>query len=264
MASDAETCVSILTTFTGERIIPDDLYLDDVLFQRHLAAYKFIAKYIKAETKILDAGCGEGYGSDFLSTKCRKIVGVDIAIETIENARRRYRQDNLEFLVTNSTNLCFPDNIFDVVCSFQVIEHIEDYQRYLGELKRVLVPHGFIILSTPNKITSPPGNPYHIKEFYPDELTRTMQEYFSKCELLGLNPTFNLGEAIVMTIKLDIIGIASLKRLIPKSIKRAILKGVSIIANKEYKLRQDVCAENFKISKDDIISSLDLIAVCQK
>lgn len=165
--------------FTGERYIPDGKTKSRMHLE-HMAHYRFATKYVKGKT-VLDTGCGAGYGSAFLKkVGAKKVVGVDIDPPTIEYTKNHYRLSGLEFQVMDCTHLKFRDEVFDIVVSFEVLEHIKNYSQYLAEIKRVLKPGGLLILSTPNRKFLPLRNPFHIKEFYFDELRDELERYFPK------------------------------------------------------------------------------------
>ena len=119
---------------------------------------------------VLDVGCNTGYGTMRFVPVARRVVGVDVSPRAIEAAVQRAVDGHPEFLVTDGTTLPFPDDSFDLVTSFQVIEHLEDPMPYLAELTRVVRSGGEIILATPNaSIRLDPGmtpwNRFHVREF---------------------------------------------------------------------------------------------------
>lgn len=117
--------------FTGERCILGES--GKVLEAEHLNRYKFASEYIQ-DKKVLDIGCGTGYGTALLALKAKKIVGVDIDIskEAINYAKNNYSKKNIEFYVGNATNLNFlKDEEFDAIVSFETIEHMRQSNIYL-------------------------------------------------------------------------------------------------------------------------------------
>jgi SAM-dependent methyltransferase/MoaA/NifB/PqqE/SkfB family radical SAM enzyme len=172
--------------FTGERAIADRSYLH----YEHLARYVFAQPLIR-EGLVLDAGSGTGYGSDYLAAHgARLVVGIDISPHAVRYSRSRYRRSNLAFTVGDCLHLPFPDEVFDYVVSFEVIEHLCDHEAYLAEINRVLTPQGVYIGSTPNKRThcperDAPYNRFHVREFYPRDLEALLKEYFPTVKILG-------------------------------------------------------------------------------
>jgi SAM-dependent methyltransferase len=166
------------TEFTGERVIPGKVDAD--LLNEHMARYAFAARMSRGK-RVLDAGCGAGYGSAELAKSALSVVGVDSAAEATGYAREHYRLPNLQFEQASCGALPHPDATFDLVVAFEVIEHLQAWREFLLEERRVLAPTGQFIVSTPNKLyygesrghTGP--NPFHTHEFefaeFRDELS---------------------------------------------------------------------------------------------
>lgn len=157
-----------MAEFTGERVIPGQVDVD--LLNEHIARYAFAARLARGK-RVLDAGCGAGYGSAELAQSADSVVGIDCAVEAIEFARANYRLSNLRFEQASCIDLPHPDGSFDLVVAFEVIEHLEDWRGFLVEVRRVLAANGQFIVSTPNKLyyTESRGgmgtNPFHVHEF---------------------------------------------------------------------------------------------------
>ncbi len=170
-----------MAEFTGERLIPGEVDID--LLNEHMARYNFAARLARGK-RVLDAGCGAGYGSAELAQVAESVVGVDIAPDAIAFARAHYERANLRFEEASCTKLPFEDAAFDLVAAFEVIEHLENWRGFLQEVRRVLAPSGQLIVSTPNKLyyTESRGtegaNPFHVHEFDFDEFTRELKEFF--------------------------------------------------------------------------------------
>lgn len=176
--------------FTGERFVPEKT--DLLLSMEHFTRYQSIANMV-GNKYVLDVACGEGYGSNLLSYKAQKVCGVDVSIEAVENARKWYLRNNLEFFVADATKLPFQDGIFDMVVSFETIEHLseENQHLFLSEAKRVLKPDGLLVISTPdiniyNKYDKIP-NHFHIKEFSKDEFNEFLNQYFTYTKIYNQN-----------------------------------------------------------------------------
>lgn len=168
-----------------ERIIRDDTAIGIVTI--HLKRYEFARPYCMGK-RVLDVACGVGYGAHYLARGALQVVGVDIDPEAITYARRRYGDlSNLSFIEGDATALKLRDHSFDVVCSFETIEHLADVQAYLREVQRVLVPKGLYIVSTPvvPHSTRTPSNPHHYQEWSPEDFRAVLLHYFSHIELFS-------------------------------------------------------------------------------
>jgi ubiquinone/menaquinone biosynthesis C-methylase UbiE len=179
-----------LVEFTGERVIPGQSNND--LWSEHVARYAFARRYAEGK-RVLDAGCGTGYGSAELAQSAAEVTGVDIAPDAIEYANANYPIAGLRFLESSCASVPFPAEWFDVVVAFEVIEHLTDYHAFLNECARVLTHHGLLIVSSPNKLyyaktraeTGP--NPFHQHEFEADEFVRELERVFPQVRLLLQN-----------------------------------------------------------------------------
>lgn len=116
----------------------------------HLARYMNAKPYIKGK-RVLDAACGEGYGSQLMHDwGAASIVGVDISDVAIEKAKKLFSNQHVKYLVHDVETLPFPDNSFDVVVSLETVEHLSNPEKFLKELHRVLKENGTAIISCPN------------------------------------------------------------------------------------------------------------------
>lgn len=182
--------------FTGEQFVPGAG--KKRLLDEHLERYKFA--YNLSDGKIvLDIACGTGYGSHILSLNSKEVYGVDISEESINYANSHFYNDNLKFIKSSATEDIFPEKFFDIICSFETIEHLDDLSRkqYLKNLNKWLKDDGLILLSTPNKkITSPfsskPLNKYHFKEFTKKDIKKELGVFFNITSFMGqrLIPSF--------------------------------------------------------------------------
>lgn len=155
-----------------------------------LARLDFVRDHLPGQT-VLDAGCGTGYATEFLAAAgARWVLGVDISEEAIICAAENYRRQNLAFAVMDCTTLALDDESFDMVCSLELIEHLADPERYLGEVRRVLKPGGLYFMSTPNRrISSTPSGKaswaFHEREFAPHELRALLETCFQDVQIWG-------------------------------------------------------------------------------
>jgi 2-polyprenyl-3-methyl-5-hydroxy-6-metoxy-1,4-benzoquinol methylase len=175
-----------LSEFTGERVIPGQVDVD--LLNEHMARYTFAARLARGK-RVLDAGCGAGYGSAELARTAESVVGVDRAPEAIEFARAHYALHNLTFEEASCEALPHAAGSFHLVVAFEVIEHLENWRGFLEEARRVLAPNGQLVVSTPNKLyyTESRGlhgaNPFHVHEFSFEEFRAELGAIFPHVSL---------------------------------------------------------------------------------
>jgi len=176
--------------FTGERVIPGQV--NDDLWSEHVARYAFARRYAEGR-RVLDMGCGTGYGSAELAQTAAEVVGVDIAPEAIEYARANYPLPGLRFVQGSCTAVPFPKNSFNLVVAFEVIEHLQNFREFLNECARVITPQGVLLVSSPNKSyyaesrARAGANPYHEHEFEPAEFVSELSNVFSSVRLMLQN-----------------------------------------------------------------------------
>jgi len=175
-------------TFQKERLEePEVLTLSSVL---HKNRYLWAAKFSKNK-KVLDIACGTGYGMNILTTKgkAKKIIGGDNSQEALKIAKQKYSAFNTIFVnVDANKKLPFKKNYFDLVVSFETIEHLKNYSLFISEIKRILKPKGIFLISTPHKrfhtpLGRKPANYFHTKEWYPQELYNFLKKYFYEVKL---------------------------------------------------------------------------------
>jgi len=171
----------------GERTLPD-VPEENYWFQRHLVVYRWIAERVRG-LRVVDLACGEGYGSGLLAGAAASVVGVDANPDAFEHARLKYTAPNLRFardMVETFHERC------DAVVFLQTIEHVNDPGAVLENVKAMLAPGGVAFVSTPNVLTLAPagaersGNPWHVKEYRPEEYRALCTAHFGSVELLGL------------------------------------------------------------------------------
>ena len=172
--------------FDGERFLPE--CVREIAYE-HWHRYIFAAQFVK-DARVLDAACGEGYGASLLAKSAREVVGVDVSEATIRHATGRYGDaENLTFAMNDVTQLDFPENSFDLIVSFETLEHLEHQELMLTEFRRVLKPDGFLIISTPDKAiyTDQMGtdNEFHVKELYRHEFEALICSRFPANRILG-------------------------------------------------------------------------------
>lgn len=174
--------------FTGERVVPG--LVDVNLLNEHRARYAFAQRFA-AGRRVLDAGCGSGYGAAALARSAAEVTGIDAAGDAIQYAREHFGAANVRF----EQGLCnaLPDGPFDLITAFEVIEHLEDWRGLLEEARRVLAPGGRFLVSTPNKLyyaesrREAGANPFHVHEFEFGEFREELERVFGHVVMLAQN-----------------------------------------------------------------------------
>jgi len=168
-------------TFTGERFLPD---CSGEIAYEHWHRYAFARRLVTGK-RVLDAACGEGYGSALLAANAAEVIGVDIDVATLEHAAARYSPiERLRFVHGSCSALPIPGASVDLVVSFETVEHLSeaDQGAMVREFERVLAPDGVLVISSPNKRLYSDArnyrNEFHLHELYRDGLTALLGEAF--------------------------------------------------------------------------------------
>lgn len=170
---------SIYTTEITSESIPSD----NPIHQRLLRAYVLAAEMVTGH--LLEVGCGEGRGIDWLLPKVASYSAIDKIEPVIKALQKKY--PIAKFYSGNIPPLSvFTDNSFDSIVSFQVIEHIQNDSLFLQEIHRVLKPGGTALLTTPNRPMSLSRNPWHIREYTGQELTELAKKFFAEVTMKGI------------------------------------------------------------------------------
>lgn len=174
--------------YDSERIIPEKIPANSL--RVHLARYQFAKSYC-TKNYVLDVASGAGYGSKLLSETAKQVVGGEVSKEAVIYGQKKWKSKNLSYIVLNGGNLPFYNKIFDVVVSFETIEHLAMFDSFTSECARVLKKNGIFVCSTCNKnvLTAcwkRPLNPFHKHEFNQAEFENLLRMYFDQVEVRGL------------------------------------------------------------------------------
>lgn len=139
--------------------------------------------------RVLDAGCGDGVFSYLINKKGFVVDGVDYAEEAVSAAQGiTAGTENLSYHVGSVYELPFEDNSFDAAISTEVIEHLEDRDTFLSELKRVVKPEGTIIVTTPIRLTKNPLDPEHVIEWFKEDYEDMIKKIFPSSDFVSSHP----------------------------------------------------------------------------
>lgn len=253
-------------TFTGERLSGggDEEFTVDM--ERHLAAYRWIAAQA-AGKRVLDAGCGEGYGTAMLAGAAAHVVGLDRA-EAVSVARARHRAPNLEYRVYDLERLAALGERFDVVVSCQVIEHLPDPVGFLRGLAACVAPGGTLIVTTPNRLRTLVENPYHLREWTAPELLALAQPVLPAVRVLAMRASPRViayedarGAHIRRIMRLDPL---NLRRLLPEALVRRAFAFFARLVRRRVGAEGAIPAvgpEDFDVGADGFERALDLVLV---
>lgn len=166
-------------SFTGERFLPE---CTGEIWYEHWHRYA-LARQLGDRASILDVASGEGYGSAMLAEVADSVVGVDISADATRHATHRYGgRGNLRYITASCDCLPFAPSSFDLVVSFETLEHIATQREFIAEIARVMTPDGLLVISSPNKQVYSDAqnyhNEFHVKELYRDEFEQLLSAAF--------------------------------------------------------------------------------------
>jgi 2-polyprenyl-3-methyl-5-hydroxy-6-metoxy-1,4-benzoquinol methylase len=251
---------------TAERVSATDLS-DNYVLQRSIFAYLEAAKMVKG--KVLEIGTGSGYGVKYMAPVVDKFVTIDKFICDVDF--KAY--PNVEFKQqTVPPFQGIEDNSFDFVVTFQVIEHIVKDGLYVKEIARVLKPGGKLIVTTPNRNMSLSRNPWHIREYKPQELINLLKKHFSSVDAKGVygNQTVmdyyqKNKESVQKIMKFDVL---NLQWILPRQILQIPYdimnrRNRKKLLNSNNDLTTNIQASDFYLKEVDD-KSLDLFYIATK
>ena len=253
--------------FTGERLHEGDA-LFGVDLMRHRVAYHFAAELARdrGAQSILELGSGTGYGAAELAETLPRVVAVDRVAPVAAS-----RTSGARFLRADLRALPFAAIGFDLVVSFQVIEHLEDPHEYLTALSRLLGDGGVALVTTPNRAQSDGENPFHVHEYEVDELAGRLGDYFEEVDLCGVDMR---GEA-ARYHRERLARIRRIVRLDPLRLRRRIPRPLVewLFGRAARLVRQGIAASDAGLPQVELSdfpigpaspASLDLLAVCRR
>lgn len=158
-----------------------------------LARYKFAARMVKKTEHVLDAGCGQGWGSVFLSRFAGQVTGTDFDAEMVQRNSKEYKNlDNVSFAQLDLLDVSAHQFKYDVVVSMDVIEHFNkvDTEKVAANYNALLKDNGFAVIGTPSITSQPYASPRrkesHLHEFEPAEFQALMERHFKRVFLFSM------------------------------------------------------------------------------
>jgi 2-polyprenyl-3-methyl-5-hydroxy-6-metoxy-1,4-benzoquinol methylase len=235
----------------GERTLPD-VPEENYWFRRHLVVYEWVARQVAGQ-RVIDMASGEGYGADVLARHASSVVGVEANPDAFEHARLRYARPKLRFersMVEVYAEPC------DAVVFLQTIEHVQDPGAVLEHFAAMLAPGGAVFVSTPNVLTlAPPGaersaNPWHVREYRPEEFRALCAAHFAHVDLFGL---FHARKLAAHQVAIEHLGWDAIHARLGLT-RRFYDRFVPAISARDFALRRD----------RDLARALDLVAVLRR
>jgi len=172
-----------------ERLVPGGEAWNQLIGE-HKSRYLFAGRYVQGR-RVLDAGCGVGYGTRMLvQAGASQVIAVDISEEALAIARQNFSDERVSFAKDDCQTLTGTEGPFDVAVAFESLEHVADATAFVRRVSELLARSGMFIVSTPNKLVSPqhngrPLNPFHVREFAPHEFQDLLSRHFSKVVMMG-------------------------------------------------------------------------------
>lgn len=186
---------------SSERVVPANQHrsrADYASYKFHEKTYEWAASMTRG-MRVVDFGCGTGYGSKIVAASAHEVLAVDPSPEAIEYAQEHYAAQDLRFEAIVD-RVPVEDGSQDAVISFQVIEHVETGP-YLAEVRRMLRPCGFALFATPNREHrlyrwQQPWNRWHLTEYTPEDFGALLSQFFEEVELFGLRDDGELASIL--------------------------------------------------------------------
>jgi SAM-dependent methyltransferase len=247
--------------FTGERLHAGrELFRVDLA--RHRAAYRFAMEQA-AKSHVLDLGCGSGYGTAELAEVTSSIVGIDRSAPDASARKGPARYVRADLNAIPLVPACF-----DLVVSFQVIEHLRDPTNYLDGIARLLRPHGTALITTLNRLKSDGVNPYHVHEYVAAELAECLRRHFQKVEMRGVGATppvaRYLGAKLKRIQRITRLDPLRLRERLPRGLAEWLFGRFAILVRRGIQRDEglpEVSWHDFPIGPADD-ACLDLLAIC--
>jgi len=238
-----------------ERIVPHIEERINYLF--HLTRYYFSLPYLRNKD-VVDIGCGTGYGDFIISGEAKRVIGIDNSKEAIDFAKEHYKKENVEFYQMDWKEIKNLKEKFDVVISFEFIEHIKEQKEFLELIKEILKDDSIAIISTPNKSTSSGNNIYHYKELNPVEFEDLISKYFKNYRIYGQFLRDKCKEEIKRIeeeIKRHSKYIEIIRKFLSplRYIRRRFILKERVESKKEGKKKEELPIAQYLISQEDIL-----------
>jgi ubiquinone/menaquinone biosynthesis C-methylase UbiE len=248
------------------------------LARQYVMRARFSVPYGQQAQRALDIAAGSGYGTNHLAINCpnAEVIGADLSVSAVECATRLYQSPNLSFETNDAFDLSHEDGAFDLVISFETLEHVVDGEGFMRGLKRVLCDDGTMLLSTPHDGWAIPMK-QHVKTYQPEEFLALCRRHFDEVEELFQFQTDedradqmkkNRRQQLRQLCSLPITLLAKVTpRFLKDARKRALRIDVALPEVKPYIITDDQVYPNEEVTPDHERPGAHahiLVAVCRK
>jgi SAM-dependent methyltransferase len=254
--------VSDQVTFTGERLHAGD-QLFSVDLARHEAAYRLARRHL-GSGRVLDLGSGSGHGTASLGRVHTQVVGLDRVPPDTGN------RANAAFLRADLGGIPLRPGVFELVVSFQVIEHLVDPAPYIDAIATLLASDGLALITTPNLLMSDGVNPFHVHEYRAEELEERLRTRFEEVEVLGIGASEPVqtylaarSRRIRRIMRLDPLG---LRNLLARGLVEWLFARFAVLVRRQTRGSDgapQVSWRDFPVGPADE-ACLDLLAFCRR
>ena len=203
----------------------------------HLARYRFALERQPSLDRVADLGCGLGFGTEVLGPAASEVRAFDINPQVVGHAARRSTRDNVRFDVHDALSGEVPGGPFDLICAFEIIEHLEDPASALRYLRASLTLGGRLVLSTPNSADGDTGShPYHSYQFSQATLEKLLRQHFTVVEIFSQGAPHKRQQFESRKQRSPVLGLLRrldflrLRRFLPWSLVEPVLDRVTLVS----------------------------------
>ncbi len=231
----------------------------------HRAFYKFAAGQLSGG-RVLDAGCGTGFGTSLLAERADLTIGIDLKNLLLLYGEQQYGREGLELLVMDAGHMGFPDETFDAVVADELVEHLPEHRPFLEEAQRVLKRGGLFICATVNRVHSfgtgdNPLNRNHFREYDDVDFREELARYFERVEILGqgFGREFDryMKNRYARAIEWALVRL-NVKHRIPSALRARVRSTITGVRADE------AAADGFEVTDHDVRKSVYLVALAWK
>lgn len=151
----------------------------------HLARYDIASQIVEGKT-VLDAACGIGFGARILAEAgATTVTAVELDKGALERAHARYDHPSIHYLAANlETDNWVNEGPWDIICSFETLEHLREPEAFVQRLRRALKPDGTLLLSVPGEVDQERANPFHFQHFTKVSLRELIGASFAQVHVI--------------------------------------------------------------------------------